>query len=164
MRSILILLALVFSHAASAQVRGNAELQAAMLATHNAARGDVGVKPLTWSETLAEGARTHAQWMAANGRFEHSNTGLGENLWVGTDGAFSYADMAGKWVAEKAYYRDAPSPNNSTTGNWADVGHFTQMVWSNTTEVGCATASGNGREHLVCRYSPAGNYTGQKPY
>jgi pathogenesis-related protein 1 len=52
-------------------------------------------------------------------------------------------------------------------------GHYTQMVWKNTKEVGCATATVSGKSssglsgvvvYLVCRYSPPGNIVGQKPY
>ena len=164
MRRILVLVALAIASPSSAQIRGDAELRVAMLAVHNAARANVGVAPLSWSDTLAEGAGVHARWLAANGKFEHSSTGLGENLWAGGPGAFGYEQMATLWVDEKRYYVDAPSPKNSSTGNWADVGHYTQVVWSGTTEVGCATATGSSFEYLVCRYSPAGNYSGQKAF
>jgi len=51
-----------------------------------------------------------------------------------------------------------------STGNWADVGHYTQMIWKNTTAVGCAVATGGGMDPLVCRYSPSGNFIGQPVY
>ncbi|WP_066800010.1 CAP domain-containing protein [Sphingomonas soli] len=156
--------ALFIAHPAFAQTRGDAELKAQMLAVHNAARAEVRVAPLTWSDTLAEGAKAHAAWMAANNKFEHARTEFGENLWAGTPGAYSYAQMAGAWVAEKRYYVDAPSPKNSSSGNWGDVGHYTQLVWSTTTQVGCATAVGRDFEYLVCRYSPPGNISGRKAY
>jgi hypothetical protein len=38
------------------------------------------------------------------------------------------------------------------------------MVWSTTTDVGCAIASSATTDYLVCRYSPPGNYVGQKAY
>ena len=45
------------------------------------------------------------------------------------------------------------------------VGHYTQMVWNNTKEVGvgigyCKT----GGIIIVASYFPAGNYVGQYPY
>ena len=145
--------------------RGDAQLRAAMLATHNAERRIVGVKRIAWSDALAADARVHAEYLARTGKFEHSTgNNQGENLWAGTRGAYRYEDMSGGWAAEKRYYKDAPSPNNSTTGKWSDVGHYTQMVWATTTMVGCALASNADRDYLVCRYSPPGNYSGQKAY
>jgi hypothetical protein len=44
------------------------------------------------------------------------------------------------------------------------IGHYTQMVWKNTKEVGCGTASNDNLVVLVCRYSPSGNQLGQSPY
>ena len=49
-------------------------------------------------------------------------------------------------------------------------GHFTQIVWKNTKEVGCATVmcdslgnvdSSEAMPFTVCNYSPAGNANGE---
>jgi hypothetical protein len=42
------------------------------------------------------------------------------------------------------------------------VGHYTQLIWPTTREVGCAVAKGQGNDVLVCRYAPAGNVLGEK--
>ena len=57
---------------------------------------------------------------------------------MGTRGAFSPEQMVGNWIAEKAHYRHGQFPYVSRTGNWADVAHYTQVVWRGTTHVGCA--------------------------
>jgi hypothetical protein len=46
----------------------------------------------------------------------------------------------------------------------ADVGHYTQLVWRATTQVGCASASSEREDILVCRYAEAGNYRGERPF
>ena len=45
-------------------------------------------------------------------------------------------------------------------------GHFTQMVWKTTTEIGCAVGKRKDIPGyiVVCRYNPPGNVIGQKPY
>ena len=72
--------------------------------------------------------------------------------------------MVGAWVREKQFFRPGVFPNNSTTGRVEDVGHYTQLVWRATTEVGCAQASSEREDILVCRYAEAGNYRGERPF
>jgi hypothetical protein len=54
----------------------------------------------------------------------------------------------------------------STSGQWEDVGHYTQVIWRDTTQVGCAlvTVASGEDEILVCRYLDGGNVTGQMTY
>jgi hypothetical protein len=41
-------------------------------------------------------------------------------------------------------------------------GHFTQVVWKGSRELGVGWATGsNGWTYFCCNYSPAGNYQGQ---
>ena len=111
------------------------------------------------------------------GRFQHSNRslrrGTGENLWMGTRGAFNVEAMVGGWASERRWFRSGIFPNVSRTGNWvdlgverpqgerADVGHYSQMIWPTTTRVGCALASTPRIDYLVCRYAGAGNIDGR---
>jgi uncharacterized protein YkwD len=136
-----------------------------MLNVHNKYRSALGIPGVTWSNTLANHAQQWANYLANSQTFEHSqDTGEGENLWMGTSGYFSYSQMAESWASEKQYFRYGTFPHVSTTGRWFDVGHYTQMIWQNTTEIGCAVATGGGNDILVCRYNPPGNYQGQSPY
>jgi len=93
-----------------------------------------------------------------------TGSGEGENLWAGTAERFSYTQMVNNWGKEKKYFKYGIFPNVSTSGNWTDVGHYTQIIWYNTTEVGCAKAPSGRYDIFVCRYSPPGNYIGQKVY
>jgi uncharacterized protein YkwD len=138
-----------------------------VLSVHNQYRSEVNVPDLTWSEALAQDAQQWADELAERGGdLQHSDdrNGQGENLWAGTAGAYSYEEMVEGWGSEKEYFVYGTFPEVSTTGNWSDVGHYTQMIWGNTTEVGCAIASGGGNDVLVCRYNPAGNYLRQSVY
>jgi hypothetical protein len=129
-----------------------------ILNAHNRYRAEVGVPPLAWSPTLA----SHAQQWANQGRFQHSSgTGEGENLWMGTSRRFSPTQMVGSWGDEKRSFVRGTFPNVSSTGNWANVGHYTQVIWRNTTQVGCGGVDVGGNYIFVCRYSSPGNVMGQ---
>jgi hypothetical protein len=145
--------------------RGEPLLQRTVLGAHNAARHRFGVDPLAWSPELAAQALQHAQYMASTGIYGHDQTPgrrkkQGENLWRGQRGLFSYDVMVGVMVDEARHFRPGAFPNNSATGNWSDVAHFTQIVWPTTTAVGCALASSATTDYFVCRYSPTGNKDG----
>lgn len=136
-----------------------------VLATHNRERSRVSAPPLAWDPALAKGAQTYANQLARLNLMRHSpksvRPGTGENLWMGTRGYFSPTAMVGAWASERAMFRPARFPDVSKTGNWADVGHYTQMIWPTTTRVGCAIGSSASADFLVCRYWPSGNVTGQ---
>lgn len=145
-----------------------ANFNARLLAAHNAERAAIGVPPLAWDNRLAADARVWADELAASGRFEHSSdepgkAPQGENLWAGTPRAFAPEAMVRLWAAEKKDYRPGIFPNNSRSGDVERVGHYTQLIWRSSREVGCATAVGRSEEFLVCRYSDAGNVYGERP-
>jgi hypothetical protein len=150
--------------AAAAMSLGSADFPARIVAAHNAERTALGMPPLVWDAELANGASIYAQHLAATGVFAHSDRskrrGIGENLWMGSHGDFSFEAMVGGWSAEKRFFVPGVFPHNSRTGNWADVGHYTQMIWPSTQRVGCAIASTQSTDYLVCRYSTAGNIDG----
>ncbi|HYD37808.1 MAG TPA: CAP domain-containing protein [Allosphingosinicella sp.] len=140
-----------------------------LLAAHNRERSAAGVAPLAWDEELAAEAAAWGASLAASGAFEHApDTGVedpqGENLWAGTSGAWSPEEMVGGWIEEKRHFRRGRFPDNSVTGNFEDVGHYTQLMWRATDRVGCALAAGAAEEVLVCRYRTAGNVVGEAPF
>ncbi len=149
--------------------RGATLLRTTMLAGHTGARAAIGLPPLIWDESLVATARAYAEQMARTRRFAHAPQPQGpgregENLWNGTRDAYRYEEMIGHWVAEKRDFVNGVTPAFSRTGKWQDVSHYTQIVWRNTTRVGCAMASNKRDDYLVCRYSPAGNVVGERSY
>jgi hypothetical protein len=138
-----------------------------VLAAHNRERDALGIAPLRWNAELAVAARGWADHLARTGAFEHApeqEEPQGENLWAGTRGRYALEAMVDGWVREKRHFRHGLFPNNSTTGRVEDVGHYTQLVWRDTREVGCAMARGGREDVLVCRYAEAGNYEGELPF
>lgn len=156
------LIAALLAFPLAAQAPGG--FQQRLLDAHNQERARIGVKPLEWSPVLAAQARVWADDLARRGVFEHARErfGAGENLWMGTSGYYAPEAMIGSFIREKQYFRPGTFPEVSTTGKWQDVGHYTQLIWAGTSQLGCATATGNGRDILVCRYYPAGNVRGQQ--
>ncbi|HEX8620810.1 MAG TPA: CAP domain-containing protein [Allosphingosinicella sp.] len=144
-------------------------LDARLLAAHNRERSAAGVEPLAWDPELAAEAAAWGSELAASGAFEHDpdtdgEDPQGENLWAGTKGAYAPEEMVEGWIEEKKHFRPGRFPDNSATGDFADVGHYTQLMWRETDRVGCALAPGEEEEVLVCRYRTAGNVVGERPF
>ncbi|MFL6423024.1 MAG: CAP family protein [Nitrososphaeraceae archaeon] len=148
----------------------NADLQNTILDVHNRERDLVGVMPLTWNKDLAAGAQAWAQVIATTGKFVHDPVNAvplgpyGENIAGFFTGVSEPNEGQSRWVNEKSNYVKGQQwqPGMPVTG------HYTQMVWRNTKEIGCGTAppgaGGLPYSILVCRYNPPGNYPGQNPY
>lgn len=135
------------------------------ISAHNSYRQAVGDPDLSWSNDLANSAQNWANCLAQTGQFQHSGTaGVGENIAMGTQGAFSASQFVQMWGDEQKNFVPGTFPDVSKTGNWADVGHYTQIVWRQTTQVGCGIASGFGNDYMVCQYTPPGNVEGQNVY
>ena len=55
--------------------------------------------------------------------------------------------------------------NKNTAINGKVVGHYTQVVWRNSTKVGFGVAMGTNNMVVLCaNYDPPGNFVGQHPY
>lgn len=139
-----------------------------ILTVHNRERAALGIAPLRWNAGLAQSAQRWADHLAATGAFEHApelpSDPQGENLWAGTKGYYPLEARVEAWVREKRHYKPGLFPDNSVTGRIGDVGHYTQLMWRDTHEVGCAEATGVREDVLVCRYNSAGNYFGEEPF
>lgn len=130
------------------------------LHAHNAVRAQLGEQPLKWSEELASQAQWWANILATDRQFRHEpNRDWGQNLFL-IEGGYSTAGGAiNAWAAEAIDY---DSQQNRCSGDMC--GHYTQIVWRNTRQVGCAHAWRGLREVWVCDYFPPGNVVGQRPF
>lgn len=144
----------------------------ALLALHNAERcevdpGAASMPLVTWNAALASVAQAYANGCSfahnASRSAQYQQAGgsgyVGENIAWGS-GGYSIAALAQLWANEESLWTYGPIGG----GNIAQVGHYTQIVWANTTSIGCGAASCSGTTFLVCNYAPGGNYTGQTPY
>ena len=151
---------------------GEPEDLAGIVDAHNDVRANVSPAPatpldgLSWSEEAAQTARAWASQCKWNHNPGRGN--FGENLYASSANAGSNAaKVVGSWASESASYNYS---SNSCSGM---CGHYTQVVWRDTTGVGCARNvcntnnpfGGSGAwEIWVCNYAPPGNYDGQRPY
>lgn len=139
-----------------APTSGLTAVQQTMLAEHNKDRAQHCAPPLSWSPQLAQVAQTWANSLRDRGcLFEHSRGSYGENLAAGTTGALPPEAVVAMWYDEVAKYR---FPDG---GFGMDTGHFTQLVWRSTTQVGCGMSQCKGMDIWVCNYDPAGNVEGE---
>ncbi len=144
-------------------------LESRLVAAHNRERAAIGVPPLRWNPALAADAAKWARHLVQVGHLVHYEEvsddwdAQGENLWAGTKGYYGPESMVGLWVDEKQNYKPGPFPANSRTGNLEDVGHYTQLIWRSTHQIGCAVAHGAEDDFLVCRYAEGGNVVGERP-
>jgi hypothetical protein len=138
------------------------------LAGQNAERASVGLPPFAYNPALAQLAQAWANQLVFIGTAAHSpRAGRGdvhENISQGLPD-WNVGRLQYSWFKEKQYLKPGGGifPDVSTTGNWEDVGHITQIDWALTTQIGCGVAVGRGYRYLVCDYSPAGNKDG-KPF
>lgn len=150
-----------------------------MLREHNILRAALGLSSLQWSEPLADYAQRWANTLANHHACQmHHRSELGKDEWrVGENlfwsGPRRWSDgrielepisanrVANLWASEQRDY--AYASNQCRSG--AQCGHYTQMVWRDTQELGCAAAvCGDLGQIWVCNYYPAGNWLGQRPY
>jgi hypothetical protein len=141
-------------------------LAEAILAEHNIARAEAGVPPLRWNEQLAADAAAYGPVLSQIGHLQHSPRSSRpanerENLVQGTRGAYSPKQLVDSWVDEKRYFHAGRFPD-VCGGDWELCGHYTQMIWPTTTDVGCAIYSDARYDWLICRYSPPGNADGKQ--
>jgi len=164
-RHLLLTTVLLTTFVATAQPHRSPDIQAA-LRVHNALRDQVSAPPLQWSARLASQAERYARTLAQRGcRLRHASVPEGENLYAMWGSAEFMPDLPFEaaslsWGAEKSDYRGQPIGQ----GRFGDYGHYTQMIWRRTQEVGIASARGKGGcLVVVARYHPPGNLLGALP-
>ena len=85
-----------------------------LIAAHNRERAAFGSPPLAGDPALAAAAQVYARQLALVGRLQHSprsaRPGQGENLWIGTRGAYSVEAMVGTWSSEKRHFQSGRFP------------------------------------------------------
>ncbi|XP_054541868.1 cysteine-rich secretory protein 2 isoform X2 [Gorilla gorilla gorilla] len=123
---------------------------------------------MEWSREVT----TNAQRWANKCTLQHSDpedrktsTRCGENLYMSSDPT-SWSSAIQSWYDESLDFVYGVGPKSPN----AVVGHYTQLVWYSTYQVGCGIAYCPNQDSLkyyyVCQYCPAGNNMNRKntPY
>ncbi|ORY85660.1 CAP domain-containing protein [Protomyces lactucae-debilis] len=137
----------------------------AMLDAHNTYRQRHGAANLTWNPNLVQGALAQL----ATQQFAHTtNNPYGENLasFYRNDYARPPVNNQNPRQQVQWWYDEVNVYNFSAPDYSHATGHFTQLVWLDTTQLGCAWDQLNGTDggytrRLTCEYWPKGNYLGQ---
>lgn len=120
---------------------------------HNYFRTLHQVPPVTWSMDLQKEAEAWVKYLAENNKFQHSRHNPG-NLYLQRQIPKEYCSDAIWWFhrEEKDYNYSDPRYSQST-------GHFTQVVWRNSKQIGAAWAiRKDGKLVVSIKYRPGGNY------
>ena len=127
-----------------------------LLAANNRLRAKHGAPPLKWSPVAASRAKEWATHLAQSGTLQHVNhKGMGQNLAHSIGRVFTADEVADMWYEEIASY-DYNRPQFSS-----NTGHFTQMVWAASNEMGAAMVVRGNQSFVVANYSPPGNITNE---
>jgi pathogenesis-related protein 1 len=152
----------------------NAHEKSLFLALHNKIRQKNDAGPLEWDDRLADSAQAWADKLLADDcAIYHPKNAADDEKYLqsGLDGqnlsqfiykgrkknvqVGSIKEAVQLWTDECKLY----DPNEPTQHG---VGHFTQMIWKDTTKVGCAYRKldrlGKKGSIYVCHYNKSGNW------
>jgi glioma pathogenesis-related protein 2 len=135
----------------------NSTFENEILKRHNQYRKKHGVAKLEWNDSIASYAQQWAHTLARENRMRHrGQRKYGENIYWRSGGSVN-----GKMPVD-SWYREIKDYNFKRQGFSSRTGHFTQVVWKNTTEIGCGkSVSSSGGIFVVCNYNPPGNFMGR---
>ena len=132
-----------------------------LLDRHNYYRAKHQAANLERLAALETIAQSYSEKLVTLGYLVHSSNTLngnyiGENLYFGYNAGYLGTKPVDAWYDEIKDYDFAKAEFTSGTG------HFTQVVWKNTKQVGCGVAcSAKDYCYVTCNYYPGGNYLGQ---
>jgi len=142
------------------------EFDAQCLQAHNEYRTKHGAEALTMAADLTTHAQAWADKLAKENKFAHSKCTLEGGEKIGENIAMKWtSDTSARYTGQQIvdqWYNEEPDYDYSGTGNVMKAGHFTQVVWKGSQQLGIGKAlDKKGKMIVVCNYRPAGNMMGR---
>ena len=134
------------------------------IAKHNELRKKHSAPPMTWDPELAAACKKWAEHLATTGMFAHSRgKGYGENIAMTWSSDTSGAGLTPEKAIDMWYSEIKDMNWNSVESgpHRGVVGHFTQVVWRGSTNLGMAVANKGNSYYAVAQYKEQGNMMGQ---
>jgi hypothetical protein len=155
----------------------NTDQQEEIVNAHNDIRRQIpatDMNALKWNEQLAD----KAQELTDTCVFQHdilrtcADKPLGQNMWKGTGfpsaSSLNFTGIVNAWGSEEQYYGydyDVSGTLGQLPGySWSKVGHFTQVAWAKSRQIGCGYTQCGSAFIVACDYWPTGNYPSQVAY
>lgn len=142
------------------------DFDAQCLQAHNVYRSTHGAGALKMASDLTAHAQAWADKLVKENKFAHSKCTLEGGEKIGENIAMKWtSDPAARYTGQQIvdqWYAEEPDYDYSGTGNVMKAGHFTQVVWKGSEELGIGKAlDKKGKMIVVCNYRPAGNMMGR---
>ncbi|XP_025202336.1 uncharacterized protein LOC112599595 isoform X1 [Melanaphis sacchari] len=131
------------------------------LEAHNQYRKKHMVPPMILSKKLCKYAEEWANYLSVKGLLEHRpSSSYGENLFCSWTSLPNHRiegrEPVDSWYEEIKFHPFGREPTTLKSG------HFSQVVWATSKEMGVGVASNrSGQIFVVACYDPAGNFLGQ---
>ncbi|XP_050403838.1 putative mediator of RNA polymerase II transcription subunit 26 isoform X1 [Patella vulgata] len=113
------------------------------------------INVLRWNETLAERAAAEINSCLY---FNKGNGAIYAMIYEKYTGTSLISEAVGRWADEKNKFRlSVPCTDVKAC-------RYSQIVWAETREVGCARQTCNDMSMVACMYDPPGNVIGEQAY
>ncbi|BEJ15517.1 hypothetical protein CspHIS471_0501220 [Cutaneotrichosporon sp. HIS471] len=146
-----------------ADISGSSEIASWLLQYTNTVRAQYGSAPVTWDASLAQKS---ADW-TKNCNWEHQGDDNLSTMSSANPG-FAASALLDMWTNE---WPQTFAGGDAVNGKVVTVNHLTEMVWKDTTSIGCSWNLGckggtfgswDNSIFLSCKYAPAGNIFGHE--
>ncbi|XP_050302498.1 uncharacterized protein LOC126740500 isoform X3 [Anthonomus grandis grandis] len=135
------------------------DFQLECLRAHNAYRKSHGVPPLKLDKEICKFSQQWADHLVRRGALVHSNNrDYGENIFMmqssNPNFTVSGNEAVDSWYDEIKFHKFGEEPKSLSSG------HFTQVIWKDSTQLGVAFAKHKDTVIVVANYYPPGNIIG----